>query len=175
MMKKLVIYPDKIKGIVAIAVYLFFLFCLVEILIVEKPSIFISIVVIILAIFALYAVVTAVKTMIKGGAHLSIDEYGINNYRRPDSNLRWKEVKKVELTIENTALQLIVFGIKKAEYEGREIISPIQFSLNGIQYRKKFLKQIYVNIQSYSKLYNDQIIFNETSPILKRRSFKKIK
>ncbi|MBP3041575.1 hypothetical protein J9303_19220, partial [Bacillaceae bacterium Marseille-Q3522] len=115
--------------------------------------------------------------LIKRPIHILIDENGIRSYKNPDANLKWGEIQIIELKIENTALQLRIQGLKYNDScKDIEIqIQPIQFILDGLQYKKKRLKQIYKSIQDYSKFYNDQIVFKEVLPTLKRRDFKKIR
>ncbi|WP_338451176.1 STM3941 family protein [Niallia oryzisoli] len=177
-----VVYPDKVRSIISIAVYLAFVFLEAYILFTSDLNFMWNILLVILMAFLLWQVYQSYKTMLKDQPLLEISDKGIRDYTSSvDLGLiPWKVVEKIETYPGQSSLQIGIVVSKPYSFQNSSSKNAKKIadrnrqrtgyalSIDGFSFRNKKLKEIFHKFKEYGQKNNPAIIFNEyEDPLIK--------
>lgn len=177
-----VVYPDKVRSIISIAVYLAFVFLEAYILFTSDLNFMWNILLVILMAFLLWQVYQSYKTMLKDQPLLEISDKGIRDFTSSvDLGLiPWKVVEKIETYPGQSSLQIGIVVSKPYSFQNSSSKNAKKiadrnrqrtgyaFSIDGFSFRNKKIKEIFQKFKEYGQKNNPAIIFNEyEDPLIK--------
>lgn len=188
MEKEYIVREDIHKIIIAILVYLSFIFGL-GLIIVFRDIPFWGVVGIgVLGILLSLVVISNIRKLIHRKPMYRICEAGIYDVTREHDTLflSWQDIMKVEMIGNNTSLQIGILASKTLEEKEemsrhlkenlRENGNRVFYSimLDGFQFGKQHFQQIYQMIKAFAQQGNANIVFIDyEDPLMKRRKKKK--
>ncbi|WP_394237759.1 STM3941 family protein [Niallia oryzisoli] len=177
-----IVYPDKVRNIISIAVYLAFVFLEAYILFTSNLTLIWNILLVILMAFLLWQVFQNYKTMSKGEPLLEISDKGIREYSSGvDLGLiPWKVVEKIETYPGQSSLQIGILVSKPYSFQNSSSKNAKKIadrnrqrtgytlSIDGFSFRNKKFKEIFNQFKEFAHNNNPAIIIKEyEDPLLK--------
>ena len=183
-MKQYTVYPDKIRYITSIVVYVFFIILEAYVLVTSGFQILWNILLLALIAYFVWQVMVTFKTLSKDEPILIISDEGIRNHTAgvEFGLIPWSEIEKIEMFSGNSSLQIGVLVAKRFSYQhsdnNKNASKAAQrnrqrqgftFTIDGLNFKTKKLMEIYNQLKEYAQRNNQDIILKDFDNKIYRR------
>lgn len=185
MKEEYLVYPDRMKQVFTLLMSSLFIVGCTGILLQANTHIIAKLFLgFMILLFGLH-IVQLMQTLIKKQLLYRFDEKGISDYTKKNELLflKWDEIMKIEIVTNNTSLQIGIVASKTLN--DKELMSKsikknmlvngncifYNVMIDGYAFRKKYFNEIFSEVSSFARNYNDKIVINEyRDPLTKMKT-----